>query len=232
MLIIEKSKAFFSKKQIKFLDRIFCDNLSQSVMFLRGSITTSLHSLRSLKTASLDHGEMVISELHQSRSSQFGHPGLALIGELARISGLDEMIRDISNAKQPQIKNEEIVQFRFKLVFVLGGGWMVNARLRPGSAHSLAPGTKNSSMRSKRPLSRQEFFLGLPEAEHFRKLNQHLTQDAEKECPPPESVKSKKKRGRRPQSKPRNLLERLRDYEFDVLRFMIDKMVPFSNNQA
>ena len=34
---------------------------------------------------------MVISELHQSRSSQFGHAGLALIGELARMSGIDEL---------------------------------------------------------------------------------------------------------------------------------------------
>ncbi|MBW6519528.1 MAG: transposase, partial [Desulfoarculaceae bacterium] len=35
-----------------------------------------------------------------------------------------------------------------------------------------------------------------------------------------------------PRSKSRNLLERLRDYESDVLRFMDDDAVPFSNNQA
>ena len=35
-------------------------------------------------------------------------------------------------------------QFGFNPVFAhLGWGWMVNARLRPGSAHSLAPGTKD-----------------------------------------------------------------------------------------
>ncbi len=33
-------------------------------------------------------------------------------------------------------------------------------------------------------------------------------------------------------SKSRNLLERLRDFENDTLRFMDDKIVPFSNNQA
>ncbi len=33
-------------------------------------------------------------------------------------------------------------------------------------------------------------------------------------------------------SKSRNLLERLRDFESDVLRFMVEKNVPFSNNQA
>jgi transposase len=35
-----------------------------------------------------------------------------------------------------------------------------------------------------------------------------------------------------PRSKARNLLERLRDYENDVLRFMDEPEVPFSNNQA
>ena len=33
-------------------------------------------------------------------------------------------------------------------------------------------------------------------------------------------------------SKSRNLLERLRDFENDTLRFMDDKIAPFSNNQA
>mgnify|MGYP001025910939 FL=1 len=74
--------------------------------------------------------------------------------------------------------------------------------------------------------------LDPPEAEHFRQLYRNLIQDAEKECPPPDPDKRKGKRGRIPRSKSRNLLERLRDYEFDVLRFMIDKRVPFSNNQA
>jgi transposase len=40
----------------------------------------------------------------------------------------------------------------------------------------------------------------------------------------------KGKRGRIKKSKSRNLLERLRDYEDDVLRFMEQELVPFSNN--
>lgn len=40
------------------------------------------------------------------------------------------------------------------------------------------------------------------------------------------------KRGRIKRSKSRNLLERLRDFEDDVLRFMDNKPVPFSNNQG
>jgi transposase len=39
-------------------------------------------------------------------------------------------------------------------------------------------------------------------------------------------------RGKIAKSKSRNLLERLRDFESDVLRFMDEKIGPFSNNQA
>ncbi|MCU7910491.1 MAG: transposase, partial [Candidatus Thiodiazotropha sp. (ex Lucinoma aequizonata)] len=40
------------------------------------------------------------------------------------------------------------------------------------------------------------------------------------------------KRGRLKRSKARNLLERLRDFEQDVLRFMDVESVPFTNNQG
>lgn len=51
------------------------------------------------------------------------------------------------------------------------------------------------------------------------------------EClrPPP---KEPGKRGRQKKSKSRNLLERLRDFEEDALRFMSVAIVPFTNNQA
>jgi transposase len=41
-----------------------------------------------------------------------------------------------------------------------------------------------------------------------------------------------KRRGRVKKSKSRNLLERLRDFENDVLRFMEDPLVPFTNNNG
>lgn len=50
------------------------------------------------------------------------------------------------------------------------------------------------------------------------------------ECPEPQ--KEKGKRGRVKKSKSRNLLERLRDYEKEVLRFMVNPDVPFTNNLA
>lgn len=52
----------------------------------------------------------------------------------------------------------------------------------------------------------------------------------EKEMPLPLPDENKKKRAREKKTKERNLLERLRDYQTDVLRFMRDAAVPFTNN--
>lgn len=57
-----------------------------------------------------------------------------------------------------------------------------------------------------------------------------LLQQAEKECPLPD--KKPAQRGRVKRSKARNLLERLQLYEQDVLRFMTNPIVPFTNNQG
>ena len=65
----------------------------------------------------------------------------------------------------------------------------------------------------------------------YRKKYQNLIIKAETECPEPERPANRKgKRGRIKKSKSRNLLERLRDYEDDVLRFMENEHVPFTNN--
>ena len=51
------------------------------------------------------------------------------------------------------------------------------------------------------------------------------------ECPPPdENSRIKGLRGRLKRTKSRALLERLRDYQDDVLRFMTGIAVPFTNN--
>jgi transposase len=57
-----------------------------------------------------------------------------------------------------------------------------------------------------------------------------LLQQAEKEFPLPD--KKSAQRGRVKRSKARNLLERLQLYEQDVLRFMTNPIVPFTNNQG
>ena len=69
-------------------------------------------------------------------------------------------------------------------------------------------------------------------SEAFRKRYRQLLLEADIECPPPDESKREGKRGRLKRSKSRNLLERLRNYEDDVLRFMEITDVPFTNNQA
>lgn len=58
----------------------------------------------------------------------------------------------------------------------------------------------------------------------FRKKYRRILRKAEKECP--ENMK------RRAQSKSRNLLERLLEFEDETLMFMEDSEVPFTNNQG
>lgn len=55
---------------------------------------------------------------------------------------------------------------------------------------------------------------------------------AELECPPPDEKDRNGKRGRLKRSKSRNLLERFINFEEDVLRFMDNDIVPFTNNQG
>ena len=57
------------------------------------------------------------------------------------------------------------------------------------------------------------------------------TQLALQECPAPKDNRLKSARGLLKRRKSRNLLERLIRYEDDVLRFMTEPIVPFTNNQ-
>lgn len=70
--------------------------------------------------------------------------------------------------------------------------------------------------------------LNKEEADCFRKRYRKVLEDADKECPVPKRKKEQKGKLKKPKS--RNLLERLRDYEDDTLRFMKNKIVPFTNN--
>lgn len=69
-------------------------------------------------------------------------------------------------------------------------------------------------------------------AGQYRKQYRQILSDAEKECPAPETKRKKGQRGRMKKPKSRNLLERLINREDDVLRFMENKNVPFTNNQG
>jgi len=74
--------------------------------------------------------------------------------------------------------------------------------------------------------------LAAKQSEKYRKKYRQLIKSAENECPEPDRPAKKGKRGRIKKSKSRNLLERLRDYENDVLRFMDNEHDPFTNNMG
>ncbi len=72
--------------------------------------------------------------------------------------------------------------------------------------------------------------LNAQQAGKYRSQYRKLIKQGEIECPEPTRPKKKGKRGRIKKSKSRNLLERLRDFENETLRFMENELVAFSNN--
>ncbi len=68
-------------------------------------------------------------------------------------------------------------------------------------------------------------------AEPYIERYREILVRAEQECPK-NTVREKGKRGRIPQTKARNLRDRLLDYEGTVLRFLTNKGVPFTNNRG
>lgn len=66
-------------------------------------------------------------------------------------------------------------------------------------------------------------------ADEFRSRYQNVLTAGDRECPPPDP---KDQPGRVAKTKSRNLLERLRKFETETLRFMTDKRVSFTNNQG
>jgi len=73
--------------------------------------------------------------------------------------------------------------------------------------------------------------LSEDEQHRVRKKYRRILADAEKENPIP-ARQGEQKKGRVARTKTRNLLDRMREHEEDVLRFMTDVDVPFTNNQA
>jgi len=68
------------------------------------------------------------------------------------------------------------------------------------------------------------------ESKAFQKRYRTILTKGKKECPSAERIPGQ--RGKLKKSKARNLLERLENYEEDTLRFMKEKLVPFTNNQG
>jgi transposase len=74
--------------------------------------------------------------------------------------------------------------------------------------------------------------LASEESQAYWQQYREILKQAETECPPPNEKDRQGKRGRLKRSKARNLLERFINFEEDVLRFMDNEIVPFTNNQG
>jgi transposase len=74
--------------------------------------------------------------------------------------------------------------------------------------------------------------LDKDKARRYRSRYRTVLKQAQIDCPAPAQSQHKGKRGRVKRSKSRNLLERLIHYEDDVLRFLNNAIVPFTNNQG
>jgi len=72
--------------------------------------------------------------------------------------------------------------------------------------------------------------LSSQQSTYYHRRYKKLLEEGDQECPSPDPKKGK--RGRVKKSKSRNLLERLMNFRYDVLRFMDDAEVPFTNNQG
>ena len=73
--------------------------------------------------------------------------------------------------------------------------------------------------------------LSEDEQRRVRQKYRRILAEAEKGNPI-SPLQGEGKRGRKAQTKTRNLVDRMREYEQDILRFMSDVDVPFTNNQA
>jgi len=75
--------------------------------------------------------------------------------------------------------------------------------------------------------------LNMSRQQAVRKAYRKILNDGEIACPaPPETERKPGQRGRLKRSKSRNLLERLKAFEDDVLRFMTREDIPYTNNQG
>jgi transposase len=108
----------------------------------------------------------------------------------------------------------------------------LQAAVEASPDHTWAQSMKDTLLEMNLAVQKTEGALSKEEAEVYRKRYRDILKIGALECPQPE-VPDKPKKGRKTKkSKELNLLERLRDFEDEALRFMEVASVPFTNNPA
>ncbi|MCB9274965.1 MAG: IS66 family transposase [Lewinellaceae bacterium] len=104
----------------------------------------------------------------------------------------------------------------------------IKERFKQTWADGLASLLLKMKAAKERAIAQGKLSLSPATLSRYRGLYEELVQKGLKANPykPP----PKKKRGRKKKTKPRNLIERFRDYADDILRFFYDFKVPFDNN--
>jgi len=104
----------------------------------------------------------------------------------------------------------------------------IKERYKQSWADDLANLLLKMKAAKERAIAKGKLSLSQATLSRYRRLYEKLVQKGLKANPyqPP----AEKKRGRKKKTKPRNLVERFRDYADDILRFFYDFNVPFDNN--
>ena len=99
--------------------------------------------------------------------------------------------------------------------------------------HTWASGIKELLLKINDETKKHDGVLPENQAQLYKNEYQKILAKGDEECPPPlPNPEAPKKKGRIKKTKARNLLERLRNFAEDTLRFMTRKNIPFTNNQG
>lgn len=177
-------------------------------------VVAKLHWLHSCSTQHCVH-----YQVHEKRGSQ----AMDDIGILPQFQGIavhDFWKSYYQYACKHGLCNAHILR---ELIFI-------KERFEQDWAQQLIDLLLNMKQARQRAIDQNKSQLSQQTLRKYRKRYENIVQIGIQQNPLSNAPPQKAKRGRKPKSKPRNLLERLDKYADDILRFFYDFTVPFDNN--